>query len=157
VTAEDLASTARGLLDANVYMTLATADVDGAPWVSPVWYAHVDHREFLWVSRPEARHSRNIAVRPRVAIVIFDPTVAPGTAQAVHAEADAEEVEESDAASLLRPYSDRSEATGGRGWTGEDVTGSADRRLYRATATAHYVLDAQDRRLPILMREERRR
>ena len=62
---EDTGAVARRIVDANMYMTLATADADGRPWVSPVWYAPVTYAEFLWVSSPEARHSRNIALRPR--------------------------------------------------------------------------------------------
>jgi hypothetical protein len=69
---EELEVIARRVIDSNQFMTIGTADDEGVPWVSPVWYAPVDYREFLWVSDPEARHSSNIAARPRVAIVIFD-------------------------------------------------------------------------------------
>ena len=75
----DPATVARGIIDANRYMTLATADGDGRPWASPVWYAHQGYTDLYWVSRPEARHSRNLAVRPEVSIVIFDSTVPEGT------------------------------------------------------------------------------
>jgi Pyridoxamine 5'-phosphate oxidase len=53
-------------------MTLGTADETGRPWASPVYFAHADYREFVWVSKPGARHSRNIAARPEVGIVVFD-------------------------------------------------------------------------------------
>ena len=36
----DLAILAREIIDANQYLTLATADGDGRPWAAPVWYAH---------------------------------------------------------------------------------------------------------------------
>ena len=29
----------QAIIDANPYMTLATADEHGSPWVSPVWFA----------------------------------------------------------------------------------------------------------------------
>ena len=32
-------------------MTLATADADGVPWASPVWYAPDGYSELLWVSQ----------------------------------------------------------------------------------------------------------
>ena len=60
----DLGAVARSIIDKHRYMTLGTADADGLPWASPVWYAPRDYREFFWVSSPEARHSRNLAVRP---------------------------------------------------------------------------------------------
>ena len=61
---------ARAIVDANSYLTLGTADAEGLPWASPVWYAPASYREFFWVSKPGARHSQNIAVRPEVGIVI---------------------------------------------------------------------------------------
>ena len=79
------------LLTASRYMVLATADADGVPWASPVWFATDDGRAFYWVSDPNARHSRNIAARPEIAIVIFDSTVTPGDAAAVYMEARAEQ------------------------------------------------------------------
>ena len=33
---------ARSIIQANRYLTLATADQDGLPWASPVWFATVD-------------------------------------------------------------------------------------------------------------------
>ena len=69
---------ARTIVDANQYMVLGTADASGTPWASPVWFAHHDYREFVWVSSPEVRHSRNIAERPQIGIVIFDSSVPIG-------------------------------------------------------------------------------
>ncbi|HWM22686.1 MAG TPA: pyridoxamine 5'-phosphate oxidase family protein, partial [Ilumatobacteraceae bacterium] len=64
--ANELTAQARAILDANRYMTLATADESGVPWASPVWFASADYRAFFWVSAPGARHSRNLAARPQV-------------------------------------------------------------------------------------------
>jgi uncharacterized protein YhbP (UPF0306 family) len=88
----DPAATAQLIIDANLYMVLGTADEGGHPWVSPVYYAPVDYREFLWVSRPETLHSRNLVARPQVSIVIFDSSVPIGTGQGVYMVASAEEV-----------------------------------------------------------------
>lgn len=44
-------------------------------------------------------------------------------------------------------FSRRSEAHGASAWTREDVTSPA--RLYRATASEHYVLGEKDRRIPV--------
>ena len=67
------AARARAMIDPNTYMTIASADAAGVPWASPVWFAHDQYTEFLWVSRPDARHSNNITARAEVGIVIFDP------------------------------------------------------------------------------------
>lgn len=130
-------------------MTLATADADGRPWASPVWFAHQDYNEFYWISRPEARHSRNLATRPQVAIVIFDSTVAVGEAQAVYIEAEAEQLSDGGSQRAIEVYSRRSEAHGAGRLTIGEVNAPAPHRLYRATASAHFVLSANDQRLAV--------
>jgi pyridoxine/pyridoxamine 5'-phosphate oxidase len=145
----DPAALAREIIDANQYMTLATADGDGRPWATPVWFAHQGYTDLLWVSRPDARHSRNLAVRPEVGIVIFDSTVPAGSGQAVYVEALAGELEEAGREQGIAIFSRRSEAHGAGQWGVADVTGPAPFRLYRARASAHFVLTADDRRLPV--------
>ena len=87
----DPVTTAKAIIDANLYMVLGTADERGRPWVSPVYYAHVDYREFVWMSRPETLHSRNLVARPQISLVIFDSSTPIGTGQGVYAAAAAEE------------------------------------------------------------------
>jgi hypothetical protein len=53
----DAAGLARRILDDSLYLTLATADGDGRPWASPVYYARAADGELLWVSEPGTRHS----------------------------------------------------------------------------------------------------
>ena len=89
VTNDDIA---REILRARSYVVLATADADGVPWASPVWFAMEDDPELYWVSYPGARHSQNIAVRPQIAMVVFDSTVAPGSGQGVYMTATAAQV-----------------------------------------------------------------
>lgn len=71
----DLDAHARALIEANLYMTLGTADAEGRPWLSPVYFATADYAEFYWVSARDAAHSRNIAQRPQMSLVIFDSQV----------------------------------------------------------------------------------
>ena len=135
---------AQQIIDANRYMTLATADAQGTPWASPVWFAHVDYREFLWVSDPQARHSKNLAQRPEVAIVIFDSSVSPDDAAAVYMTATAEQVTEG-----IEVYNERSVVQGLPEWTLEDVTAPARFRLYKATATEQWTLGEGDLRVAV--------
>jgi nitroimidazol reductase NimA-like FMN-containing flavoprotein (pyridoxamine 5'-phosphate oxidase superfamily) len=148
----ELGAIAKAIVDANSYMTIGTADEDGLPWVTPVWYAPADYREFFWVSRPEARHSRNIATRPRISIVIFDSHTPINAGQAVYMSAVAEELT-ADEAELERGmgiFSRRSEAQGARPWTANDVRPPAHVRLYRATASEHFTLEpGVDRRIRV--------
>ena len=81
--AAELADVARSVLDTYRYMALGTAAAAGHLWVSPVWVASEDDRTFPWGSSPDARHSRNLAARPAVAIASLDSWVPVGGAQAV--------------------------------------------------------------------------
>jgi hypothetical protein len=146
---DDLAVRARAMIDANAYMTIASADADGAPWASPVWFAHDQYAAFLWVSRPDARHSRNIDVRREVGLVIFDSTVAEGEADAVYIDAIARAVDDAELQTSLTVYSDRSTRRGGQAWTTADVTGHAAHRLYVARSVELYVLGDHDQRVPV--------
>jgi nitroimidazol reductase NimA-like FMN-containing flavoprotein (pyridoxamine 5'-phosphate oxidase superfamily) len=143
---QDLGTLARSIIDSNRYMTLGTVDASGLPWVSPVWYASAEYREFFWVSSPDARHSRNLACRPQLAIVIFDSHRAGGW-NALYMSAVAEELV--NVGEAIEVFSRRSGAQGMRAWTREDVLAPARHRLYRATASEHFVLDPHDQRLPV--------
>jgi pyridoxine/pyridoxamine 5'-phosphate oxidase len=139
---------AREIIDVNRYLTLATADETGRPWASPVWYAHADYREFFWVSKPEARHSRNLAARPEVGIVIFDSHV-PGTGRSVYMEAAAEQIDNGDLERGMEIFNSRSVAQGLTVWALDDVRSPARHRLYHATVAAQFVLDSHDQRIPV--------
>jgi nitroimidazol reductase NimA-like FMN-containing flavoprotein (pyridoxamine 5'-phosphate oxidase superfamily) len=143
--------TARAIIDANLYMVLATADGTGRPWSSPVYFAHDRYAEFLWVSAPEAEHSRNIATRPHVSIVIFDSHAPIGTGQGVYISATAEQVGSDNLTRGIEAFSQRSIGHGGAAWTVRDVQAESGLRLYRAAAESYSILakDGQpDHRIP---------
>lgn len=140
---------AHRVLAANAYMTLATADADGRPWATPVWFAARDLDVFLWVSRPGSRHSRNIAARAAVGIVVFDSTAAVGDASAVYVEAQAREVGPDERDAGLVVFNGRAQEQGIGLWTERDVTEPAQFRLYRATASRVHVLDEHDGRIAV--------
>ena len=139
MTNERLDELAREVIDSNRYMTLGTADADGHPWVTPVWFASEDYRHFHWVSSPDARHSRNVAARPEVAITIFDSTVPVGGAQAVYMSGRAEELTDTELERGIEVFGRLSEEEGRR-WGLDDVQQPSLFRLYRAVASEHYVL-----------------
>jgi nitroimidazol reductase NimA-like FMN-containing flavoprotein (pyridoxamine 5'-phosphate oxidase superfamily) len=89
----DLDEMARRVIDANLYMTLGTQDPDGSPRLSPVFYTAARYTDFYWLSSPQAQHSRNLAERPELQIVIFDSTADVGRGEAVYVTATARQVE----------------------------------------------------------------
>jgi nitroimidazol reductase NimA-like FMN-containing flavoprotein (pyridoxamine 5'-phosphate oxidase superfamily) len=145
-TPAELEGLALSIIDDNQFMTLATADANGAPCASPVWFAHAAHRDFYWVSSPGAQHSRNLAARPQVAIVIFDSHRTGGW-NAVYLSATAEQLADVDDGIAI--FSARSEEKGFGPWGRDRVLPPAKHRLYRATASEHFILDPHDERIPV--------
>lgn len=145
----DDAAAARAIIDATAYMTLATADADGVPWASPVWFATDDDRSFCWVSDPAARHSRNLAARPVLSLVIFDSRAPIGTGRGVYVAARADRPRDAELEHAVGVFSARSLAQGGVAWSVADVTGDARLRLYRATAVERWIGDRNDQRTPL--------
>lgn len=147
----ELIALTRDIIDENRYLVLGTIDAEGRAWLSPLSYAALDYREFLWASRPDAEHSRNIDVRPRVTIVFFDSSVEPGAASAVYVTGTAEMVNESLLQSRVEIYSRRSQTQGLPEWTVEDVQSPSAHRLYRTVATEYFVLkpDGVDERISV--------
>jgi hypothetical protein len=131
------------------YMTIATADAAGAPWVTPVWFAPDGPDGLVWVSDPGARHSRNIAVRPEVAIVVFDSGVEPRDAAGLYLEATAEQLSGDALEAGIEAFSRESVRQGLAAWGVADVTAPARHRLYRAAITARWELGPGDQRIPL--------
>ena len=148
MTELDLDAHARDLMDVNRYVTLGTADADGTPWVSPVYFAAGDNPEIFWMSALDAKHSRNIADRPDVSMVIFDSTVLPYHGRAVYLSGRAAELADHDdleRAVGIYPGPASRDATP---VTLADVTDPSEYRLYRATITEASVLCPREPRQP---------
>ena len=141
----------RRIIEANLYMVIATADGEGRPWASPVYFAPADYREFFWVSSPDANHSRNIGTRREIGVVIFDSSVPIGTGQGVYLSAAAELVEGGEVERGIEVFSRRSLEHGGVAWTSADVKPGGPIRLYKATASEYSILAKDgrpDHRIP---------
>jgi hypothetical protein len=149
--AKELVERGRAIVDANLYMVLGTADEEGRPWASPVYFAPDGYRDFYWASRPEATHSRNIARRPEISIVVFDSSAPIGTGQGVYLTAVAGEVTGDERETGIDVFSRRSVSHGADEWTLGDVEGSAPLRLYRARAVEQFVLGRGDLRIPVTL------
>lgn len=114
------------------------------------WNVWSDYREFLWVGvLPQAQHSRNLSVRPEVAIVIFDSRQPPGSGQRVYISGTAAQLPEADLDRGLALFSRISQAPAGAAWNRSDVEAPARHRLYHATAVQHFVLSRTGERLPV--------
>lgn len=124
----------------------ATANTNGTPWASPVWFAHVGHRDFVWVSKLHREHTKHVTDRPEVSLVIFDSTQTPGDVEAVHATGRAERTDDP---AHLDAFSARGTSQGLSGWTRDRVSGDSEFRLFHVIAGRLWVLDDGDNRLPV--------
>lgn len=133
----DLDEMARRVIDGNLYLVLGTLDPDGQPRLSPVFYTAARYRDFYWVSVPDAHHSRNVAERPTVRLVVFDSSLRPAETEAVYVTATARIVPEDELADVVdeafRPDG------GAVRFTPDDLRGDAPLRLYVARASAYEV------------------
>ena len=148
----DAAAHALTLLAENRYVVLATADADGTPWATPVWFAHDGLDRVVWVSWPGSRHSQNVAARPEIALTVFDSGVTPGDGAAFYATARASECPDEQVDAALATFDARSRAQGIGPWGRDRVTGEARLRLYVADVVDAWVLDQEspvDERIPV--------
>ena len=138
------------LLFESSFLSLATTDVEGRPWVTPVEFACDDALRFYWTSHVDARHSRNLRANPRAALSIYDSAQAPGVrapVQGLYAEGPVEELGRADL-EALRPSLDRwlgwRDAARGIARHATTVDSPGDDtpwRTYRLTAVEVYALD----------------
>jgi uncharacterized protein YhbP (UPF0306 family) len=126
------------LLGQHRYLVLGTADAEGRPWVTPVFYAADGEHRVLWVSSADSRHSRNISARPAVAITIFDSHAPVGKAEAIYLEATAEPVGNDDVDAAVERLNARLPASHRLG--PEDIAPAGLLQVYQATITQHFVL-----------------
>jgi hypothetical protein len=147
----ELSAIARAVIDANLYLTLGTVDESGRPWLSPVYFVAHGYREFYWASKTDTRHSRNLAVRPELSIVIFDSAVPVYQGRAVFVDAVGAEVPEAELDAGIEIYNGPAARRNASVLARADVTGPAPYRLYRARASRQYTLDpaGHDLRVPV--------
>ncbi|MEH1099851.1 pyridoxamine 5'-phosphate oxidase family protein [Micromonospora sp. CPCC 205561] len=132
----DLAARGRAILDDNHFMTLSTANTHGEPWASPVFYVPDGYSTFYWISSPEATQARNIAVRPRVGIVVFNSQQEPGSDEAVYMAATACELTGAELDRGLEIYLRAAPFSKGP----QAFRPPGPYRAYRATVTEHFML-----------------
>ena len=153
VPATQLVARARELLENNQYLTLATADPSGRPWAATVWYtARLRSRspqrlalELIWLSRPDAQHSKNLVQRPEVGISIFNSTQPAGTGDGLQFAALAERVPSDELDNAAAAFSTASLAAGGGAWTRAQVEEPAVARLYIARIERAFLLGSGSR------------
>jgi uncharacterized pyridoxamine 5'-phosphate oxidase family protein len=124
------ATRAKEIIHKLLYITIATASKDGAPWNTPVYAAFDEEYNFYWCSDSQAQHSRNIAGNEDVFIVIYDSTVSAGKGQGVYMQAKAEQVTSN--FEIIKAHSLLTARGKGYPWTVEELRGEGRPTVYKA-------------------------
>ena len=143
---------ARTVLDDTCYAVLATADANGAPWATPVWFAHDGLDRIYWLSWPGSRHSQFIEHRAEIVLTVFSTNAVPNEGTAFYATARARLCPDEQLDDGLGVLNRRSLAQGIGEFTRERVTGESRLRLYVAEISQAWVLDQDadvDQRAPV--------
>lgn len=135
------AAATRRILEEVHYATIATADTEGKPWNTPVFSAYDDDFAIYWCSHPLSAHSRNIAVNPDVAIVIYNSRAAEGEGLGVYIQATAEEL--SIKTQVRRALDLLGRRRGKPFKHTKKFMGSGSQRVYKATPQAFWINDAE--------------
>jgi uncharacterized protein YhbP (UPF0306 family) len=69
-----LAAIARRLLDDSKLCAIATASPGGRPHINTAYFAWGPNFEIVWLSAPDARHSRNVRANGSTAVAVFRST-----------------------------------------------------------------------------------
>jgi uncharacterized protein YhbP (UPF0306 family) len=78
VAAARIAALARDLLEASSLCAIATAGRRRHAYVNTAYFAWSPELELVWLSAPEAQHSRNLRSRPSAAVAVYDSRQAWG-------------------------------------------------------------------------------
>jgi uncharacterized protein YhbP (UPF0306 family) len=74
IAARRIAAVARRLLDASTLCAIATVGAGGRPHINTAYFAASPHLEIVWLSEPDAQHSRNLRANPSAAIAVYATT-----------------------------------------------------------------------------------
>jgi uncharacterized protein YhbP (UPF0306 family) len=131
----DHEAVAAEILRSNRYLTLATADKDGAPWAAPLAYVIDRNGDLLYYSAIETRHGRHIRENPLAACAVFDSSRSSDEVDGVQFSAQVSEVLEDDLFIAMELYFERAfpDPTVRSHWMRPvgDFVGDAPQRFYR--------------------------
>jgi uncharacterized protein YhbP (UPF0306 family) len=72
ITQGRLRTLARRLLNASTLCAISTVSVDGRAHINTAYFAWTASFDIVWLSAPQAHHSRNLRRRPSIAIAVYD-------------------------------------------------------------------------------------
>ncbi len=92
------------IIESNNYMVIATADSEGNPWASALFYVHDKDYAFYFLSAIDSRHIKNIGGNSVASFVIFDSRQKIGQSDSVQAECKISEVNKNQLEDVIKLY-----------------------------------------------------
>lgn len=72
VSSRRITALARNLLDASPLCAIATVSARDGAYVNTAYFAWSPEFDLLWLSDPDAEHSRNLRANPTAAVAVYD-------------------------------------------------------------------------------------
>jgi uncharacterized protein YhbP (UPF0306 family) len=103
-----MADVARRLLDGSTLCAIATVASNGSAYVNTAYFAVGPELDVVWISDPQAQHSRNIRDRATAAVAVYDSTQRWGKPdRGIQLFGSARELSASEGAAAEAAYADR--------------------------------------------------
>lgn len=128
---------ALNIISNNLYLSLATSDKDGTPWIAPVYYVADSDLSFYFHSNHNALHSQHIKYRQDVAFSIFDSRLTSRECTGLQVRGTCSQITEGEDLSTIVPlYYKKANASDPDLWSDEwqnidYYMGAASRRFYK--------------------------
>lgn len=138
---------ARKIIKDNIYMTIATADENGTPWATPLFYAIDGSYSFYFISQLASLHSENILKDPSVSFAIFDSHQKEGSGNGVQGSGKVYLLNESEIPEAMKWYK-----TTFIEMKMESFIGDAPYRFFKLITEHFYIQDTEakvDRRVEV--------
>jgi len=116
------------IVDAIIYINVATCNEHKEPWNTPTYAVHDSQLNFFWRSWVHSQHSANIRTNPGVFISVYDSTrkLGQNIQRGVYIKATAVEINDNEEiAKVITYFTDKIH-------TVEEFSGSSVKRLYKA-------------------------
>jgi len=110
---ENLNELARSIISENQYCSIATSNISGGAWISPVCYAFDQDWNLYFASMTTATHSMNLAQNKKAMLSIFDSRQEWGVGVGLQIEAEIEPIALSEFPRIAKIYATRKYPYGG--------------------------------------------
>lgn len=133
---------ARKIIQNNIYMTIATSDKKGNPWISPVAFSYDSDHNLYWASEKTSKHSKLIKKNNKVAVVIFDSSAPEGQGNGVYLIGNATEVKEKELEHAIKVlYSRKKKDSEYSKFNNiKDFSGKSPWRMYKIVPRSFWIL-----------------